>query len=78
MHLLIAKVDETLLSGDVYSVTLPTTGGELAILGGHMPLATTLKEGVIRVRMERDSAYVEFAVTKGVLEVSKEGATVLL
>ena len=78
MHLLIAKVDETVLSAEVYSVTLPTSAGELTILGGHMPLATTLKEGVIRVRMERDSAYVEFGVTKGVLEITKEGVTVLL
>ncbi len=78
MKLLIAKVDETLYQGEVYSVTLPTAAGEVTILGEHMPLATTLKEGIIRIRKEKDSAFEEFSVTKGVLEVTRDGATVLL
>ncbi len=78
MNLLIAKVDETLYQGEVYSVTLPTAAGEVTILGEHMPLVTTLKEGVIRIRKERDSAFEEFVVTSGVLEVTHTGATVLL
>ena len=78
MQLLIAKVDETLFGGEVYSVTLPTKDGEMTILGEHMPLATVLKEGIIRVRRERDSQFEEFPVVSGVLEVTREGAVVLL
>jgi F0F1-type ATP synthase epsilon subunit len=78
MQLLIAKVDETLFSGEVYSVTLPSRGGEITVQGGHMPLATSLTKGVIRVRVSRESEFQEFPITSGVLEVSGDGATVLL
>lgn len=78
MQLLIAKVDETLFSGGVYSVTIPTESGEVTILGEHMPLATVLKEGVVRIRRERDSQFEEFSVSSGVLEVTREGVTILL
>ena len=78
MQLLITKVDETLFSGEVYSVTLPTADGEMTILGEHMPLATVLKDGTVRVRRERDTPFEEFPVISGVLEVTREGATVLL
>lgn len=78
MKLLIAKVDETVFSGEVYSVTLPTLAGEITLLGDHMPLASVLKKGTIQVRASRDAMPVDFAVSSGVLEVSAEGATVLL
>jgi F-type H+-transporting ATPase subunit epsilon len=78
MILTIAKVDEILFEGDAYSVTLPTAAGEVTVLSEHMPLATTLVPGTVRVRRERDSSYEEFAVTSGVLEVTPEGATILL
>lgn len=78
MQLLIAKVDETLFSGEVYSVTLPTGDGEMTILGEHMPLVTVLSGGTIRVRKDRDSQFEVFPAQSGVLEVTREGAVVLL
>jgi F-type H+-transporting ATPase subunit epsilon len=79
MHITIAKVDETYFDGEAESLTVPGTGGELTIMGNHMPLITTLKEGSIVVRDKSLSAgRQEFPIQGGVLEVRAEGATVLL
>ena len=78
MNLTITAVDKKLFDGSAYSVTVPGSEGELTVLGGHAPFVTTLKEGVVRVRKERDSEHTTFAITSGVLEVSKEGTTVLV
>jgi F-type H+-transporting ATPase subunit epsilon len=76
MHAHIAKVNQVLWSGEAKSVTLPGSEGELTILPNHSPLATSLKEGRITVR-NLDSEHI-FDIESGVLEVDKEGVTVLL
>ncbi len=79
MKLVIAKVDETYFDGEAESLTVPGTGGELTIMGNHMPLVTTLKEGSIVVRDKSlPAGRQEFPIKNGVLEVRAEGATVLL
>jgi len=78
MHLLIAKVNETLYEAEAYSVRAPGAAGEMTILSEHMPLVTPLKPGVIYVRKEKDAIEQEFIVTAGILEVHKSGVTVLL
>ncbi len=77
MNLVIAKVNETLFSGEAESVTLPGAAGELTVLGHHEPLITTLKEGVITVRVKGEAEQT-FAIVGGVLEVRTDGATVIL
>jgi F-type H+-transporting ATPase subunit epsilon len=76
MHITIAKVDETYFDGEAESLTLPGTGGELTIMGNHMPLITTLKEGTLVLRTAEGVK--EFPIKNGVLEVRADGATVLL
>ena len=78
MNLTITAVDKKLFDGSAYSVTLPGSEGELTVLSGHETFVTTLKEGVVRVRKERDSEQETFSVEGGVLEVSKEGAILLV
>ncbi len=76
MHIVIAKVDEVLYEGEARSMSVPATAGEMTVLGAHMPLITTLKKGTIIVRSgegERD-----IPVEAGVLEVRRDGATVIL
>lgn len=72
----IAKVNEELFSGPAVSVTLPGIEGQLTILGNHVPLVTLLKEGMIMVRTETGEK--EFAIEKGVLEISDNQVTVLV
>jgi F0F1-type ATP synthase epsilon subunit len=43
-----------------------------------MPLITTLKEGVITVRQGGGEPEQTFAIEGGVLEVRRDGATVIL
>ena len=77
MHLVIAKVDQTLFEGEALSVTLPGAAGEMTVLSEHMPIITTLKKGEITVRVEGAEPKI-IAIEGGVLEVRRDGATVIL
>ncbi len=76
MHLVIAKVDQVFFDGEAVSLTVPGSQGEMTILGEHMPLITTLKAGTITVRAEAGEQTMQ--IDGGVLEVNREGATVVL
>ncbi|HEV8666700.1 MAG TPA: F0F1 ATP synthase subunit epsilon [Candidatus Paceibacterota bacterium] len=79
MKLVIAKVNEVYFDGEADSVTLPGAEGVLTVLGHHEPLITTLKEGTIIVRAANlEGGQVSFPITKGLLEVRADGATVIL
>lgn len=60
--------EETAFTGDAFSVTIPTTTGEITVLPGHIPLITTIAPGMMTVRMKEEERY--FAVSRGVVEVS--------
>ena len=78
MHIVIAKVDTVLFEGEAYSLTVPAVGGEMTVLGGHMPLVTTLKAGEARIRLAAAGTPKIFPLSGGVLEVRNDGATVIL
>jgi len=78
MKVVIAKVDEVLFEGDAYSLTVPGADGEMTVLGSHMPLITTLKQGVASVRTAPNAEPKTFQIQGGVLEVRADGATVIL
>ncbi len=77
MHVVIAKVDETLFEGEAHSLTVPGREGEMTVLGHHEPLVTTLKPGIATVRVAGEADQV-FKIEGGVLEVRSDGATVIL
>ena len=76
MKCVVAKVDQIFFDGEADSLTVPGSGGEMTVLHGHMPLVTTLKEGVLTVRTKELEQ--KFAVLGGVMEVRRDGATVIL
>ena len=78
MHLVIAKVGETLFDGEAYSLNAPGVSGEMTVLGHHEPLITTLKAGDLRVHVQAGDEPRLFAITGGILEVRSDGATVIL
>jgi F-type H+-transporting ATPase subunit epsilon len=78
MHLVIAKVNETLFEGEAHSLVAPGAAGEMTVLGHHEPLITTLKKGDLRVHLVAGDEPKLFAIEGGVLEVRSEGATVIL
>ncbi len=76
-HLTIAKVGENLFDGEALSVSLPGTEGVFQVLADHEAFVTDLHEGVAKV-VDATGATHEFPITKGVAEISRNQATVLL
>lgn len=74
--LTIALVDTVLFQGDVVSVTCPGKEGEVTILRHHVPFVTPLRLGTILIRTTEGERMIP--VTRGILEVHTEGATILL
>jgi len=71
----IVSQDRMVFEGDADIVVLPGTDGEMGILPNHSPLLTTLKFGVVKVRL--DKAEQIFAVAGGVAEVQPDLITIL-
>jgi F-type H+-transporting ATPase subunit epsilon len=71
----IVSQDRTVFEDDVDIVVLPGMDGEMGILPHHAPLLTTLKYGLIKVRI-KDVEQI-FTVAGGVAEIQPEIVTVL-
>jgi F-type H+-transporting ATPase subunit epsilon len=67
--------DRTVLEGETASLTAMTVAGEITILPGHIPLATLLKPGEMRVKTSQGEELL--AVSGGMLEV-KPGNEILI
>lgn len=68
--------ERILFSGDVVSVIVPSTEGEMTVLAGHAPLVATVKAGIVFVQTT-DSNGKEFFVNGGLVEVNQETMTIL-
>lgn len=68
--------DKTVWDSEAEEVILPSTTGQLGILGGHAPLLTALDIGVMRVRAEKD--WVAIALMGGFAEVDSDEVTILV
>ena len=71
----IVSQDRKVFEDDVDIVVLPGTDGEMGILPHHAPLLTTLKYGLIKVRIKEEEQV--FTVAGGVAEIQPEIVTVL-
>lgn len=57
---------------DVFEVMVPTTGGRIAINGGHAPLLAEVSPGLLSIRKnkgDKDESRDEFGVYDGTIEV---------
>jgi len=77
LKLTISKVDAPVFDGDVVSVTVPGTEGEMTILADHEALISVLRAGTVTVRSESGEAET-FAIDQGTIEISHNHATVLI
>jgi F-type H+-transporting ATPase subunit epsilon len=68
--------ERLLLSEDAEMVTIPGAEGEMGVMAGHMALISTLKPGVIDVKIEH-GRHDRFFVTGGFAEVTATKLTVL-
>ncbi len=67
--------ERRLTSGQVASVQLPGTEGDMTAMAGHAPTITTLRPGVLST--EGPDGTAEYVVTGGFAEISAESVTVL-
>lgn len=77
MKLTISKIDKVLFSGDAESVSVPGSDGMMTILGHHMPIITTLKQGNIVIKTKDEKPTI-ISIEKGFLEVGKTETVILL
>jgi F-type H+-transporting ATPase subunit epsilon len=77
----LVSLDGVKFSAQAYSIILPTASGQVTILPGHEPLLSVVVPGVIAIRRDKSDPdyHVEhYATYGGVLEVTDEGARVLV
>lgn len=76
LHFELVSPARLLFSGDVASVTIPGTEGEMGIYPGHAPVLSTLRPGVVTITPDSGSPERVF-VRGGFAEVNPKGLTVL-
>jgi F-type H+-transporting ATPase subunit epsilon len=76
LHFELVSPARLLFSGDVASVQIPGTEGEMTILPMHAPVLSTLKPGVVIVTKD-GGAQEKMFVRGGFAEVNASGLTVL-
>ena len=76
LNLKVITPDRTVWEDKVEEVVLPSTTGQLGILGGHAPLITALEVGVMRVRPDKD--WKAIALAGGFAEVDNNEVKVLV
>ena len=77
-HLTIARVGESLFEGEASTLTIPTAVGEITILAHHEPYVVPTKKGTARVKDAEGKEHAVKLLEDGVLEVSRNHATVVL
>ncbi|MBI2718677.1 MAG: F0F1 ATP synthase subunit epsilon [Rhizobiales bacterium] len=76
LHFELVSPVRLLFSGEVASVQLPGTEGDMGIFPGHAPVLSTLRPGVVVISREQGAAEKIF-VRGGFAEVNPAGLTVL-
>lgn len=81
MNFELVSLDGVKFKAEAYSVVLPTASGQITLLANHEPLLGVVVPGVITIRRNKNDAdtHLETYVTfGGVLEVTQDGARVLV
>ncbi|WP_118184506.1 ATP synthase F1 subunit epsilon [Paraburkholderia phosphatilytica] len=74
----IVSVGASLYSGDARFVVVPGESGELGICPRHIPLFTTIRPGVVTITEATNDAPHRLLVAGGVLEVARDGVTLVV
>lgn len=77
LNLTIARVDGPVFAGEVVSVTVPGSEGEMTLLADHTALVSALKAGVITYELPSKET-VKHDITSGTLEIRNNTATILI
>lgn len=58
---------QNFFEGDINSLILPTTDGDIGFMAGHTPMVVALKPGIATIRTGEDYSY--FTVSEGFAEI---------
>lgn len=72
----VVSAEENLFSGNILSLQITGSEGELGIMPGHAPLLTSLKPGMARI-VNKDGQEEVIYLSGGMLEVQPNSVTVL-
>lgn len=81
MNFELVSLDGVKFKAQAYSVVLPTASGQITLLAQHEPLLSVVVPGIITIRRNKgdaDTHLEHYATYGGVLEVTKDGARVLV
>lgn len=76
LKLQIVSPQRVVLEREVFSVTAPAFSGEITILPRHINLFTLLKEGLLKIKFDKEEEY--FAIGGGYLQTDGEKVIVLV
>ena len=77
MKLEVYSIEKTLFDGEVKSITLATTGGEITVLDNHLPLITIVKPGEIYYTDQQNKED-RLSLAGGILEVRPDSEAIIL
>ncbi|MCB4810101.1 F0F1 ATP synthase subunit epsilon [Methylovorus menthalis] len=77
IHLDVVSAEASIFSGEAEFVVAPAKLGEVGIYPNHTPLITTIKPGVLRVKVANEAEEQAIYISGGMLEVQPGIITVL-
>ena len=77
MQVDLVSAEEQIFSGEAEFVIAPALDGEMGIFPRHTPLISTLKPGLLRVKVPTQEPQLVFAISGGFIEVQSNSVTVL-
>jgi len=75
-HVTISSPQKVIFDGEIESLTVPATGGDIQILAEHMPLVSVLEAGEIMYIPEKEEKVLKIA--HGVVEVKGDRKVMVL
>jgi len=75
IHVSIVTPEENIFEGRTSFVLVPTTGGAMGFLPGHMPIVARLSTGIVKIGKGDDARY--FGIKSGYIEFLFNRANIL-
>jgi F-type H+-transporting ATPase subunit epsilon len=77
LHFELVTPERRVRSEEVFMVVVPGTEGDFAVLAGHAPMMSTVRDGEITVYSAQNNVSARIRVEGGFAEVTDAGLTVL-
>jgi F-type H+-transporting ATPase subunit epsilon len=78
MTLEILTPERKIFSGDVYGVQLPGIAGSFEVLDKHAPMVSALKNGNLKILVDKTNTTSSFTIKSGFVEVLNNKTIVLV